>query len=389
MRKVKVGVIGCGVISDIYLTNSKKYNVLEVIAVCDVMKEKADAQARKYNIPKVYYNVDNMLEDKEIEVVLNITVPQAHYEISKKALLAGKHVFSEKSLAITIEEGKELVALADKKGLRIGCAPDTFLGGRLQTFRKLIDDGWIGKPIAATAFMACHGHECWHPGPQFYYKTGAGPMFDMGPYYVTALLSLLGPATRVSGEVQKTFEQRRITSQPCFGELIDVEIPTHIAGTINFACGAIGTIITSFDVWDSHLPRFEIYGTEGTLSMAEADPLAGPNDFEGQILFRRYNESDWNGFPTQIPRSNGTEWRSISSLFGYNENSRALGLADMCAAIQTGRKHRAHGTMALHSLEIMQGIHLAAAEGKYHNMETTCDRPEPLQMSTPEYAFEK
>jgi predicted dehydrogenase len=389
MRKLKVGVVGCGCISDIYLTNSKKYNVLEVIAVCDKIKERADAQAEKYQIAKKYYRAEDLMADDEIEVVLNITNPDAHYLISMMALNAGKHVYSEKSLAITTEEGEEIIQLAKEKGLRVGNAPDTFLGGRLQTVRKLIDEGWIGRPIAATAFMACHGHEIWHPGPQFYYKRGAGPMFDMGPYYVTALLSLLGPVKRVCGSAQKTFDQRQITSEPCFGEIIDVEIPTHITGIMEFDQGAVATILTSFDVWDSHLPRLEIYGTDGTISLPDADPLAGPNLFEGPILLRRKDESDWNDFPDQIPRRDATPWKEIPSAFGYNENSRILGLADMCAAIQSGRKHRANGDMALHALEIMQGIHDAASSGTYHEMKSTFERPEPMHMNEAEYSFQE
>lgn len=387
MKKVKVGVVGCGNISDIYLTNSKKYDVLEVVAVCDQLRGRAESQAEKYGIGRIYGNVADIMADPEVEVILNLTNPNAHYPVNMMALEAGKHVYTEKSLAITTQEGKEIVALAKEKGLRVGAAPDTFLGGRLQTCRKLIDEGWIGKPIAATAFMTCHGHEIWHPGPQFYYKIGAGPMFDMGPYYVTALLALLGPAKRVCGSVQKTFEQRRITSESCFGEIVDVEVPTHIAGTVEFDVGAIATIITSFDIWDSHLPRLEIYGTEGTLTLPDADPLAGPNLFEGPILLRRNDEADWNDFPSALPRKEATAWREIPTAFGYNENSRILGLADMCAAIDSGRMHRANGNMALHALEIMQGIHDAAESGRYHEMESTFERPEPMPMNQPEYVF--
>jgi predicted dehydrogenase len=388
MYTVKVGLVGCGNISDIYLQNSKKFDVMEIVAVADGMEERAQAKAKEYDIAHVY-TVQQMMDDKDIEVILNLTNPASHYEISMAALQAGKHVYSEKSLAVTCEQGKEIMDLAEKKGLRVGCAPDTFMGGRLQTCRKLIEDGWIGKPIAATAFMMCHGHEIWHPGPQFFYKTGAGPMFDMGPYYVTALIALLGPAQRVSGAAQKTFEKRLITSEPCKGEYIDVEIPTHINGCIEFKAGAIGTIITSFDVWDSHLPRVEIYGTEGTLSIIDDDPLAGPNLFEGKIHLRRKDEADWNGFPLEIPRQAASDWKEIPVLYGYNENSRGVGLADMCVALQTGRKHRANGNMAYHSLEIMHGIHDAAKSGVYHVMESTCEKPEPMPVNVPDYTFDR
>lgn len=388
MNTIKVGLVGCGNICDIYLQNSKKFDIMEIIAVADGIAERAQTKAKEYDIKHVY-TVEQMMSDKEINVILNLTNPASHYEISMAALNAGKHVYSEKSLAVTCEEGKEILELAKKKGLRVGCAPDTFMGGRLQTCRKLIDDGWIGKPIAATAFMTCHGHEIWHPGPQFFYKVGAGPMFDMGPYYVTALLALLGPAKRVSGSAQTTFEKRMITSEPCKGEYIDVEIPTHISGTIEFEEGAIGTIITSFDVWDSHLPRLELYGTEGTLSIIDDDPLAGPNLFEGKIHLRRKDEADWNGFPSQLPRQDATEWKEIPVSYGYNENSRGLGLADMCYALQSGRKHRANGDMAFHSLEIMHGIHNAARSGRYHVMESTFEKPAPMPINLPDYILDK
>lgn len=388
MKSIKIGLVGCGNISDIYFQNIKKFEIMDIVAVADCVAERANDKAKEYQIEKVY-TVDEMMKAKEIDVILNLTNPGSHYEISMAALNAGKHVYSEKSLAVTCEEGKEIIALAKEKKLRVGCAPDTFMGGRLQTCRKLIEDGWIGKPVAATAFMTCHGHEIWHPGPQFYYKEGAGPMFDMGPYYVTALVALLGPAKRVSGSVQKTFEKRLITSEPCNGEMIDVDVPTHITGTVEFEMGAIATIITSFDIWDSHLPRIEIYGTEGTLSINDADPLAGPNLFEGKIHLRRKDESDWNGFPMELPRREATPWKEIPVTYGYNTNSRALGLADMCYALQSGRKHRANGDMAYHALEIMHGIHDAAQSGTYHVMESTCVQPAPMPVNLPDYTLDE
>ncbi|MEG2626228.1 MAG: Gfo/Idh/MocA family oxidoreductase [Christensenella sp.] len=388
MRTIKIGLVGCGNICDIYLQNSKKFGVMEIVAVADAFVERAEDKAKEYDIKKVC-SVDQLMADPQIDVVLNLTNPSSHYDVSMAALRAGKHVYSEKSLAVTCEQGKEIVELAKEKGLRVGCAPDTFMGGRLQTCRKLIDDGWIGKPIAATAFMTCHGHEIWHPGPAFFYQVGAGPMFDMGPYYVTALIALLGPAKRVSGAVQKTFEKRMITSEPLNGQEIDVEIPTHISGTVEFEKGAVATLITSFDIWDSHLPRLEIYGTEGTLSLSEADPLAGPNLFEGKIHLRRKDEADWNGFPSQIPRQDATDWKEIPVAYGYNENSRGIGLADMCYAIQSGRQHRANGDMAFHALEIMHGIHDAAEQGVYHVMQSTCEQPQPMQVNLPDYTLDK
>jgi predicted dehydrogenase len=239
----------------------------------------------------------------------------------------------------------------------VGGAPDTFLGGGIQTCRKLIDDGWVGKPIASTAFMTCHGHESWHPDPEFYYQYGGGPMFDMGPYYLTALINLMGPVSRVTGSTRITFDKRTITSAPKNGKEIVVEVPTHVAGVLDFTNGAIGTIITSFDVWHAELPRIEIYGTEGTLSVPD------PNTFGGPVLLRRYDQKEWK----EIPLSHE-----------YSENSRGIGLADMAIALQTGRKHRASGELAFHVLDIMQGIHDASDQGIHYSPISTCERPEAL-----------
>ncbi|MGI6776995.1 MAG: Gfo/Idh/MocA family protein [Acetivibrionales bacterium] len=388
MKTVKVGLVGCGVISDIYLQNAQKFDIMDIVACADIIPEKAEAKAKEYNIKAC--SVDELMNDPEIEIVLNLTIPQAHAEVSLAALNAGKHTYAEKPLAVTREDGQKILKLAKSKGLLVGCAPDTFLGGRLQTCRKIIDDGWIGEPIGATAFMACHGHECWHPGPEFYYKIGAGPMFDMGPYYMTALVSLLGPVNRVSGSARMSFKQRIITSEPLNGKVVDVEVPTHITGALEFKSGPIATVLTSFDVWDAHLPRVEIYGSEGTLSIADIDPLAGPNLFEGEILIKRKDDADWNGFPTQLPRKfERTEWNKIPTMFGYNANSRGVGLADMAYAVRSGRAHRANGDMAYHVLEIMHGIHDAANSGKYYELKSTCERPEPLPMGLAEYKLDE
>jgi predicted dehydrogenase len=357
MNKIKVGIIGCGNISDIYLQNcTKMFDSLEVKAVADMVPEKAKAKAEQYKISKAC-SVSELLADPEIQLVLNITIPIAHAEVSIAALKAGKSVYNEKPLSINREDGKNMLKLAKEKGLLVGGAPDTFLGGGIQTCRKLIDDGWVGKPIASTAFMTCHGHESWHPDPEFYYQYGGGPMFDMGPYYLTALINLMGPVSRVTGSTRITFDKRTITSAPKNGKEIVVEVPTHVAGVLDFTNGAIGTIITSFDVWHAELPRIEIYGTEGTLSVPD------PNTFGGPVLLRRYDQKEWK----EIPLSHE-----------YSENSRGIGLADMAIALQTGRKHRASGELAFHVLDIMQGIHDASDQGIHYSPISTCERPEAL-----------
>lgn len=360
MRKVKIGIIGCGNISGIYLQNfTKVFKNIDLAVVSDIDMGRAKAKAEEYNVPKAC-TVKELLDDPEIEIVVNLTIPVAHAEVNLAALEAGKNVYVEKPLAITREDGRKTLALAESKGLLVGCAPDTFLGGGIQTCRKLIDDGWIGKPVAATAFMTCHGHESWHPDPEFYYKAGGGPMFDMGPYYATALVNLMGPVARVTGSARVTFPERTITSAPKYGTKVGVDTPTHIAGVMDFENGAVGTIITSFDVWHANLPRIEIYGTEGTISVPD------PNTFGGPVLVKRHDAQEWSGIPLS---------------HGYAENSRGLGVADMASAIVNKRPNRAGGKLAMHVLDIFHGFHDASREGKHYNIKEKCDRPAALPMS--------
>jgi predicted dehydrogenase len=258
-----------------------------------------------------------------------------------------------------MEEANELSEIATSKGLMLCSAPDTFLGAGLQTCRKLIDDGFIGKPIAATAFMTCHGHEGWHPDPEFYYETGGGPTFDMGPYYITALVSLLGPAKTVCGMTKLTFPKRTITSEEKFGKVIEVEVPTHIAGTIEFEQGTIATMITSFDVWSSNLPRIEIYGTTGTLIVPD------PNTF---------------GSPVMLRPSHGDTFREIPLTHIYNENSRGLGVADMADSLIEHRTPRTSHELGKHVLEIMHAFHESSDTKKYFELTSTCNRPLPLSL---------
>jgi predicted dehydrogenase len=233
------------------------------------------------------------------------------------------------------------------------------MGGGLQTCRKLIDDGWIGQPVAATAFMTSHGPEGWHPDPFFFYQPGAGPMFDMGPYYLTTLIHLLGPVRRIASMARASFPERVITSQPRYGETIAVNTPTHVTGVLEFAGDAVATMVTSFDVWGSTLPRIEIYGSEGTLSVPD------PNTFRG---------------PIQIRRARQTEWSDVPLAYGYTENSRGLGVADLAYALRSGRPHRASGELAYHVLDCMHAFLDSAKAGRHVSLESTCDRPAPLPL---------
>ena len=357
VRPAKVGIIGCGNISPIYLRAGTTFDILEIKGCSDIIRERSDAKAAEFGC-KAMTN-DEIFGDPEIEIVINITPPKVHAEIAMGALNAGKNVHGEKPLATTREDGKRIVETAKAKGLRVGCAPDTFLGGGLQTCRKLIDDGWIGEPIGATAFMMNHGAETWHPDPEFLYKEGAGPMFDMGPYYLTAMVNLIGPVRRVTGSARITFPERMITSQPNCGQMIKVDVPTHIAGILDFANGAVGTIITSNDVWAHDLPRIEVYGTQGTMSVPD------PNTFGGPVRVRRAGAGEW----TEVPLTHG-----------YAENSRGIGAADMAYALRSGRPHRASGDLAYHVLDIMHAFHDASREGKHIALESHCERPAALPL---------
>jgi predicted dehydrogenase len=361
IEAIKIGVVGCGNISDIYFAAGEKFDILDIAACADLDLTRAQAKAEKHGIPKACSTAE-LLADPDIEIVVNLTIPQAHAEVALAAIEAGKSVYNEKPLTISRENGARLLQSAQDKGLRVGCAPDTFLGGGLQTCRKLIDEGEIGEPIAATAFMMCHGHESWHPDPEFYYRAGGGPMFDMGPYYLTALVSMLGPVRRVTGSTRITFPERTITSQPKHGQKITVEVPTHVVGVLDFANGAVGTIITSFDVWSHQLPRIEIYGTAGSLSVPD------PNTFGG---------------PVQIRRAGDDAWREVPPAYGYVENSRGLGVADMAHALRSGRDHRANGEMAFHVLDIMHAFHEASHQGQHLELSSRCRRPSRFPLALP------
>ena len=354
--KIKVGIIGCGVISAWYLKRLPMFKNLEVAACADLDAERAKAKAAEFKVPRAC-SVRELLADPEIGIVVNLTVPKAHAEVALSALKAGKSVYSEKPLASRREDGKRLLDLAAQKGLRVGCAPDTFLGAGLQTCRKAIDDGLIGEPVAATAFMLYHGPEAWHPNPEFHYEVGGGPMLDMGPYYLTALISLIGPIRRVTACTRVSFPERAITSEPKKGKVIQVETPTHIAGVMEFAGGAVGTIVTSFDVWGSRTPWLEIYGSQGSLS------CPNPSTFGGQIFLHRAREKEWMPVP-------------LSHV--YSEDWRGIGVADMACGVQSGRRHRAHGETAFHVLDVMQSFLDSGATGRHVTPASTCERPAAL-----------
>ncbi|NOY81857.1 MAG: Gfo/Idh/MocA family oxidoreductase [Kiritimatiellaeota bacterium] len=367
MKKTKIGIIGCGNISGAYLKTCPSFDILEVAACADLDLERARARTEEFGVPRAV-STGELLADPDIEIAVNLTTPDAHYSVDRAVLEAGKSVYSEKPLAVARQQGLELLDLARARGLRIGCAPDTFMGGGIQTCRKLIDDGAVGEPVAATAFMTCRGHESWHPAPEFYYKAGGGPVFDMGPYYLTALVNLLGPVERVTGSARITFPERTITSEPLNGKVIRVEVPTHVAGVLDFASGAVASLIMSFDVWAARLPRIEIYGTEGSLSVPD------PNGFGGTVRLLRAGEQ---------------EWREVSLTHPYTDNWRGIGVADMAYAIRFDRPHRASGQLACHVLDIMQALHEASYSDRHVRLTTSCERPAPLPVGLPEGVLDR
>ena len=387
---VKVAMIGTGAISGIYLKNiTHTFREVSLIGVCDLVPERAEkgkayvdeqiAAGANVVSPKIYADMHEAFNDPEVEVILNLTRPEEHYEVTKLALLHGKHVYSEKPLGVDMDEARELVALAQEKNLLLGGAPDTFMGAGIQTARNLIDSGMIGDVVGANCAMVCHGHETWHPDPEFYYKRGGGPMLDMGPYYITALVQLLGEAKGVIGMTKKSFDQRIITSAPHHGETIDVDVDTYLTGSILFSNGAIAQVFTTFDVYYAPCAqaRFEVYGTRGTMVVPD------PNTFGGPVLLLR--PEDQAAEPKTDPglMKHGlpdfyTGYKQIPLMFDYCENSRALGLSDMCKALRTGREFRANYTLQQHVLEIMTSFTKACEEGRYIELETKYTRNAPM-----------
>ncbi len=356
--KINIGILGCGNISGQYFKGCRAFKILDVAACTDLDISRAQAKAEEFNVPKVYA-VKDLLNDPEIQIVVNLTTPDQHAGVSLQIIEAGKSVYVEKPLAITREDGQQVLDAAKKRGVLVGCAPDTFLGGGIQTCRKLIDDGWIGAPVAATAFCASHGPESWHPNPDFYYQPGGGPLFDMGPYYLTALVNLMGPVKRVSGAARKSFPERVATSQMHMGRRIPVEVNTHHAAVLEFGSGAIGTLITSFDVWAHNLPRIEIYGSEGSLSVPD------PNIFGGPVRLLRAGDKQWTDMP----------------LTHSAEVGRGIGVADMAYALACGRPHRASGDLAYHVLDLFHAVEDAARTGRRVNVKSRVKRPAALPLN--------
>ena len=354
-KKMKIGIVGCGNISKTYFTNGPMFNDIEIVACADINMAAAEAKATEFKVKAM--TVDELLKSPEVELVVNLTIPAVHAEINLKALNAGKHVHCEKPLAITLEDGKKIIELAQRKKLRVGCAPDTFLGAGLQTCRKIIDDGWIGKPVAGTAFMMGRVPEAWHPYPFFFYQVGAGPMFDLGPYYMTALVHLLGPVKAVSASTQASFPVRIAGCKEHFGKKIKVEVPTHCSGTLEFHNGAKITVVMSWECYKHNHSPIEIYGSEGSLLVPD------PNGFGG---------------PVKVFRPGSQDWSESVLTHSYAKNSRIIGAADIACAVKSGRPHRASGELAYHVLEIMHAFELSSKTRRHVELKSKCVQPAPL-----------
>lgn len=365
-KRLGIGFIGTGNISSAYLKailgkdGMPGFGVLDVKALADMRTEAASARADEFGLKSM--TVDALLADPEIDLVVNLTIPRAHVDVGLKCLAAGKHVYSEKPLGITYAEGRRLLDAANAAGLRIGSAPDTFLGGSHQQARAIVDSGVLGQLVGGTAFMQCPGHESWHPDPAFYYDIGGGPMLDMGPYYITDLVNLLGPVARVSAMSSRLRTERTITSEPKKGQVMPVHIDTHVTGSLGFANGAIVQIGMSFDVAaHKHVP-LELYGTEQSLIVPD------PNFFGGEVELRKRGRDElWQPVAVEQPYADG--------------NYRSLGVADMAAGILENRPHRANGDLALHVLEVMEAFEHAARDGRTVEIKTPVSRPAPLAES--------
>lgn len=356
-KPVRAGVVGCGTIAPAYLRGCRAFDILDVVAVADLDRARAVALAAEFGVERVL-EVGELFGDPSLELVVDLTNPGAHAAVNRQAIRSGKHLYSEKPLALTREDGAALVEEARRVGVRLGVAPDTFLGAGLQTCRALIDEGALGRPISATAYFASNGPESWHPDPEFLYLPGAGPLFDMGPYYLTALATLLGPIAEVAGMSTVGRQRRTIRSGPRAGRTFASATPTHVNGLLRFASGAVGTLTTSFDLVASEHPKLEIHGTEGTLALSD------PNTFGGPVRLRGLDDDEWIERPLRFARV---------------DELRGLGAADLAYAVREDRAPRASGTLALHVLDVMQTLLESAEQRRTLPVRHSAERPDPLE----------
>ena len=368
-QRAAIGIIGCGNISEAYLRLAPVFSNTEIVAVADIVPAVAKARADQFGVRAL--SVDALLKDDGIDAVVNLTIPDVHFQVTKSILSAGKHAYSEKPLALNAKDAKKLVAEADKRGLKLAGAPDTFLGAGAQTVRKLLDDGRIGRVIGGTAYVMSHGMEHWHPNPGFFFQPGAGPVFDVGVYYITTLISLLGGVESVTAMATRGFDDRVVTANgPMQGKKIKVTTPTNINAILGFASGAQITLGASWDVWrHGHANPIELYGANGSMLVPD------PNFFAGKI-----SVSDKGGDYVEIDSADAPFGKANWPFAGpfSRANYRMLGVADMIDAAWTKREPRCSGRLAAHVVDVMEAILTSAEERSFVKVKSTVDRPAPL-----------
>ena len=365
-KELGVGIIGCGNISTTYFSLAPLFKGLKILACADLNRNAAELKAEEYGVKA--QSIPELLANNEIDVIVNLTIPAAHFSVSKAILEAGKHVYSEKPLVLTLEEGEVLRKVAAEKKLSVGCAPDTFLGGSHQLARKYIDEGCVGRITSGTCHVMSPGMEMWHPNPGFFFVAGGGPILDLGPYYIANLINLLGPVKRVAALTSMANKTRTITSQPLAGQTIPVETPTNIHALLEFVSGATITLSASWDVWSHRHANMELYGTEGSLYVPD------PNFFGGVVEASGQNKDiepldDWE-HPFGIANQDSPQ--------GPRANYRTAGLADMAMALIEGRDARCSLERALHGIDVMTSILKSGEEGHFIDMTTTCTQPAAL-----------
>jgi predicted dehydrogenase len=353
----RIGIVGCGVISRHYAENARSFDSFDVVACADLDPTRGEKLAAEHGL--VAMSPEALIADPTIDVLLNLTPPSAHLAVIRAALEAGKHVYTEKPLATTDVDAAALVAEAERLGLRIGCAPDIFLGGAYQAARALIDDGAIGEPLSASGAMLLGGQASWHPDPDIFFADGAGPLLDMGPYYVTAIVALLGPVRRVAGFASVRMGEQTIEIGPRAGELFRASTPTHTTAALELERGVTATLIASFEAPSQYICDLRIYGTDGAIDLPD------PNFFGGTLRVRRGRG----------------DWEDVTYASRGGQESRGLGLAEMIDAIEAGRPHRASGQLGRHVVGVARGILESAATSATVDVDARVDQPAPLPVT--------
>jgi predicted dehydrogenase len=359
VKLLRVGVVGCGVISHHYAQNAAAFDTFEIVACADLDTAAAERFVESFAVQAM--SVDELIAAPDVDVVLNLTPPNAHVSVTGQALRAGKHVYSEKPLAPTAAAAQKLVAEAARRGLRIACAPDIFLGSAYQAGRALLDDGAIGEPLSVSAAMLVGGQSTWHPNPDIFFADGAGPLLDMGPYYLTAIVAMLGPVTRVAGLAATRVAERQIEIGPRAGERFTAETPTHTSATLELVGGVTANLVASFEAPGQYVCDLVIHGTHGVLSLPD------PNAFDGPVRLRGGRQG----------------WSEVQFETRGERDARGIGLHDLAEAIASRRPHRASGELACHVVDVARTILAAAKKGKTLDVSTTVERPAAMPVGDP------